>query len=129
MIMRIALSAVDDATGWIDRNFMTFKSSAKSAAPYVLGATKLSVDTLRSLCYGIPVPWINLVVGAAASVIETAGVSCQRFIIYHGISAQSARIGGSIEQPRSQIADRSRLRFDAGHRASIEGEICNRDPS
>jgi hypothetical protein len=53
---------------------------AKAVAPYVLGATKLSLKTLQSLSNLIPIPWVKSAIAAAAQVIETAEVS-RRFII------------------------------------------------
>jgi hypothetical protein len=54
---------------------------AKAVAPYILGATKLSLKTLESLSNVIPIPWVKSAIGAAAQVIETAEVSRRRFII------------------------------------------------
>jgi hypothetical protein len=65
----------------------SFKSKAKSHVPYIVGAAGLSIDTLKFLANGITVPWIDLVIGAAAQVVDTAGVSCQRFVTSHEIGA------------------------------------------
>jgi hypothetical protein len=59
----------------------SFKYQGKSPTPYIVGAAKLSIDTLKYLANGITIPWIDLVIGAAAQVIETAEVSCSRFVM------------------------------------------------
>jgi hypothetical protein len=64
-------------------------SQAKSAAPYVVGAAKLSLKTLQSLSDAIP--WIKSAIGFAIQVIETAEVSRRRFIICYENGAQGAR--------------------------------------
>ncbi|KAG8872047.1 hypothetical protein FRB98_000319, partial [Tulasnella sp. 332] len=50
----------------------TGKTSIKSISSYLLGGTKISLNTLSAISAVVPVPWLQSVVGAAIQVITVA---------------------------------------------------------